>query len=310
MAKTTQLSKLFRALAERDVSQAEREAAQIAATEEKKGNFRAAKELRGSLRVNGVKPGAASEDAVPRTASVLAALFPQDTHGLGIDRAQLSAHSKHEILSVVAELRHANELRSSGVERRSRLLFFGPPGCGKSLTARIIGAETGLPTYLVRFDAIIGAYLGQTAQNLRDLFRFAAFTPSVIVLDEMDALGVQRGNRRDVGELDRIVIALMQELEHTQIPGFIVGTTNLEKHLDLALWRRFDLSLEFPKPRPADAVRFASNVARQLGVRLTPPLKVQAAKAKSYAEAERLIHSEMRRRVLDKAMKNARRETH
>jgi ATPase family associated with various cellular activities (AAA) len=308
VAKTSQLTKLFRALAEQDVPQAEAEAAQIAAMEERKGHFRAAKELRGSLGRNGVKT-VGTDFTMARTAPVLAALALQDTQGLSLDRVELPAGVRHEVSAVIAEVRHVDELRSAGVERRSRLLFYGPPGCGKSFTARALSAETGLPAYLVRFDAIIGAYLGETAQNLRDLFRFALTTPSVIVLDEVDALGVQRGNRRDVGELDRIVIALMQELEHTVIPGFIVGTTNLEKHLDLALWRRFDLSLEFPKPSSADATKFASKLARQFGVRLTPLLKAGAARATSFSEVEWLIHSEVRRRVIEMALDNARRNT-
>jgi len=81
-----------------------------------------------------------------------------------------------------------------------------------------------------------GAYLGQTAIHLRELFRFASNNPSVLLFDEIDALGKQRGNPLDVGELDRIVIALMQELEFSETQGIVIATSNLPENLDRALW--------------------------------------------------------------------------
>ena len=111
------------------------------------------------------------------------------------------------------EWNHREKLKDRGIARRSKLLFYGPPGCGKSLTANALATELAIPLFLVRFDAVIGAYLGQTAIHLRQLFQFAETTPCVLLFDELDALGKKRGNPTDVGELDRIVIALMQELE-------------------------------------------------------------------------------------------------
>ena len=115
--------------------------------------------------------------------------------------------------TVIKEMRHAAALRSKGIRRRSKMIFTGPPGCGKSLTGQAIANELRMPLYVVRFDAVIGAYLGQTAAHLRELFRFAAENACVLLFDEIDALGKRRGNPLDVGELDRIVISLMQELE-------------------------------------------------------------------------------------------------
>lgn len=174
----------------------------------------------------------------------------------------------------------------------------GPPGCGKSITARAMGRELSLPVYVVRFDAVVGAYLGQTALHLRQLFRFAETTPSILLIDEIDALGKRRGNPLDVGELDRVVIALLQELEHSNPAGLLIATSNLAKQLDDALWRRFDLVLDFPFPARKDLRSFWSNAAKAKHVKLTNGLRESLARTKTYAEAERLLEAEERRRIL------------
>jgi len=150
----------------------------------------------------------------------------------------------------------------------------------------------------VRFEAVIGAYLGQTAIHLRQLFHFAETTPCVLLLDEMDALGKQRGSPLDVGELDRIVIALMQELEHSDPMGLIIGTSNLAKHLDKALWRRFDLALRFGKPRPKTLAAFATRVATANGCRLSAAVTARVSKADSFAQTEQIVIAEVRRQAL------------
>ncbi len=135
--------------------------------------------------------------------------------GVDLAAVTLPSATREELARLNLEWYHRVRLMERGIARRTKLLFHGPPGCGKSLTASALAKELQLPVYLVRFDAVIGAYLGQTAIHLRQLFHFAETTPCVLLFDELDALGKRRGNPTDVGELDRIAIALMQELEHT-----------------------------------------------------------------------------------------------
>ena len=209
----------------------------------------------------------------------------------------LRSPSRTALMELIAESRNGAYLRSKGISPRSKVLFVGPPGCGKSLTAQAVANELGLPHYIVRFDAVIGAYLGQTAIHLRELFRYASTTPCVLLFDEIDALGKQRGNPLDVGELDRIVIALMQELELVQTEGLVIATSNLPEHLDRALWRRFDLVLRFPPPTPAELSKYARKVGTKLG--LTRQVVLQKRpRARSYADAEKLIEAEARRVAL------------
>jgi SpoVK/Ycf46/Vps4 family AAA+-type ATPase len=161
-----------------------------------------------------------------------------------------------------------------------------------------LGNTLSLPVFVVRFDAVVGAYLGQTALHLRELFHFAEATSCVLLIDEVDALGKRRGNPLDVGELDRIVITLMQELEHASPQGYILATSNLPGHLDEALWRRFDLILEFPRPNARELSAFGGAQAHAKRVPMTDKLRASIRTSKSFAEVERAVESEARRLVL------------
>jgi AAA+ superfamily predicted ATPase len=210
----------------------------------------------------------------------------------------LSSGAREEIENFIHEWNHRDQLQERGITRRSKLLFHGPPGCGKSLTAAVLAGELRLPLFLVRFDAVIGAYLGQTAIHLRQIFHFSESTPCVLLFDELDALGKRRGRPSDVGELDRIVIALMQELEHSEPQGVIIGTSNLAKDLDHALWRRFDLALEFKAPSGKVLTNFARRIASDMQISLTDASLANIAEVHSFADAKRIVVSEARKQVL------------
>lgn len=294
MASVGQLAKLFQALAAGDVAAAQQGAGEIIATEERLGHHGAAKTLRGSLWPNQPKPTVASVMRGGLNQEALTAITPAFPLG--------GVHLRPSIRATLDELRlewmHRAELSAASIPRRSRLLLHGPPGCGKSLTAAAFAANLGLPAYVVRFDAVVGSYLGQTSVHLRELFRFAEATPCILLVDELDALGKHRGDPGDIGELHRIVITLMQELEHVQPAGYLVATSNLPKQLDAALWRRFDLVIEFPRPDARERERFAVTRAKGLGVKLSPALRALARQAISFAEVEKLILIEARRNLI------------
>jgi SpoVK/Ycf46/Vps4 family AAA+-type ATPase len=299
MATTDRLSRLFHAIAARDWDRAESVATGICVEEEKKGHRTAARLLRGALHPNGCANGSGS---VPSARNELA--FPTDAalspvaHSAQLAEIELLPRWRSELEEIVREWTHRDTLEAHGLQPRNKLFFYGPPGCGKSLTACAIGSELSLPVYIVRFDAVIGAYLGQTAIHLRQLFHFAEMTPCVLVLDELDALGKKRGNPLDVGELDRIVIALMQELEHARPLGVIVATSNMPKHLDDALWRRFDAVVEFPKPHKAGLLKYAKRLSTAFGITLTASLRKKIEATNCYAQAEKIIEAQARHNAL------------
>lgn len=298
VAKTQTLSKLFQALSSRDVEGAAQIAAQIVGDEEKKGHRDAARQLRGALSPNSLTNGA-HINAQSRYHGLLSQSLVPQTGLTKLADLSLPASLRRELEIVVREWQRKLELSKAGIRPRSRLLFHGPPGCGKSATAKALGNEIGLPTFLVRFDAVIGAYLGQTAIHLRELFRFAEQNACVLIFDEVDALGKRRGNPLDVGELDRIVIAFMQELEHAAPTGLVIATSNLADDLDRALWRRFDLAVEFPKPSKSELAAFVAKRALHHGLTVPKAIASKATRAASYAESERIVEGAVRERILN-----------
>jgi SpoVK/Ycf46/Vps4 family AAA+-type ATPase len=301
MANVHKLAKLFRAISDTDLGRAASLAQELIQEEERRGHRGAAATLRGSLNPNG-KSGSHivhSDVALASGALLTSALSPISGTIRLVD-VKLRAATRKELGAIINEWNHRKALDRLGVSRRNKLFFHGPPGCGKSLTALAVGNELSLPTFVVRFDAVIGAYLGQTAIHLRELFRFAESTPSLVLFDEIDALGKKRGNPLDVGELDRIVISLMQELEHSDPKGIVIATSNLPQHLDHALWRRFDLCLEFPKPSQRELLIFASELCEQRQIRLPPALRRRVASAANYMAAQKIVESHVRTVALSK----------
>jgi SpoVK/Ycf46/Vps4 family AAA+-type ATPase len=300
MPTTRQLTQLFNAIALKDSDKAAAIAMELCDAEESKGHRKAARALRSALTNfrGGVRDTRASRSVSVETSGFLSPALKLVKPEVELNQVELEAGTRAELEAVVLEWKYAAQLRAKGIAPRSKLLFHGPPGCGKSITAQALARRLGLPLYIVRFDAVIGAFLGQTAIHLRQIFHFAETTPSVLLLDELDALGKKRGNPLDVGELDRIVISLLQELEHSRPLGVIVGTTNLAKHLDDALWRRFDLELSFARPNAARLRKFVAGIAKKRQLKLSRAQAGRAERATSYAAAESIVLAEARKEIL------------
>jgi len=298
MPKTKELMELFRAIGSHDLSRATALSRTLAKQHGSRGQYRAERDLLGAL--NGAVNGTSNGHHMPAntTWSLGNTLMPLASPKK-LAQLELSPGVRAGFKEITQEWQARAKLTEHGLPRRWRLLFYGPSGCGKSAAAAL-AAEIELPGYLVRFDSLIGAYLGQTALRLRELFHFAEQTPCLLLFDEVDALAKRRGSPMEVGELDRIVIAFMQELEHAHGEGFVVATSNIPKALDDALWRRFDLRVAFPKPKVADLVRFAERRCRDFGFRPASKTLAGCRKSGSYAEAEQVVIAEARRRVMVK----------
>ena len=118
------------------------------------------------------------------------------------------------LLDEILQEHHRRELLGSyGMYPADKMLFCGPPGCGKTLAAEVVASELGLPLAIVRIDSVVSSYLGETAANLRKVFDFIAKTPMVVLFDEFDALAKERGDSAEHGELKRVVNAVLQMLD-------------------------------------------------------------------------------------------------
>lgn len=166
---------------------------------------------------------------------------------------------------VVQEQRRRDVLASYGLTPVRKILFCGPPGCGKTMAAEALAKELYLPLVLVRFDAVISSYLGETAANLRRVFDFAASRPMVILFDEFDAIGKKRDDVEEHGELKRVVNAFLQMLDGYRGDAVTIAATNHEKMLDSALWRRFDEIVMFQTPTVTEIVELLDRYLRQIG---------------------------------------------
>ena len=144
----------------------------------------------------------------------------------------------------------ANEaaLQSVGVSPTRSLLIYGPPGSGKTITARYIAAQLGLPLITARIDGLISSFLGTTARNIANLFEFSNRYACVLLLDEFDALAKLRDDPQEIGEIKRVVNTLLQNLDLRRSFGITVAITNHDKLLDPAVWRRFETHLQLSEP--------------------------------------------------------------
>jgi AAA+ superfamily predicted ATPase len=167
----------------------------------------------------------------------------------------LTTANREKIDGVIREFSNWDVLLSNGVYPTRRVLFYGPPGCGKTMTAGAIAAEIGLPLLYVRFDAIISSYLGETAGNIRKVFDFVNVASYVMLFDEFDAIARSRNDQYEHGEIKRVVNAFLQQIDSFKGRSLVIAATNFEQALDYAIWRRFDSTLRFDMPDINEKVR-------------------------------------------------------
>jgi SpoVK/Ycf46/Vps4 family AAA+-type ATPase len=212
----------------------------------------------------------------------------------------LDSEARGSFDRLIEEQTRADELRRHRLPVRSKLLFCGPPGCGKTLGAEVIAKELDLPLLTARIDTLISSLLGQTATNLRRLFDYAARRPCVLFLDEFDALARSRTDSGEHNELRRVVNSLLGMIDRHQNRGVLIAATNLEIALDAAIWRRFDDVVTFEPPGRAEILALLTLVFKNFPVNF----ELQASAAKltglSYAEIERIGLEAIKTAVLKK----------
>ncbi len=201
---------------------------------------------------------------------------------------------------LVEEHVRADVLRAHGYEPRHRVLLSGPPGNGKTSFAEAVAEALALPFFVVRYDSLIGSYLGETNARLRRLFDYVRTRPSVLFFDEFDTIGKERGDTHETGEIKRVVSFLLMQLD--QLPSYVIvlAATNHGELLDRAVWRRFQIRLGFPAPGSGQIAAFIDRVIgswpekpRLVGQKISDILG-----AVSYAEALDFCQTVRRRHIL------------
>jgi SpoVK/Ycf46/Vps4 family AAA+-type ATPase len=201
---------------------------------------------------------------------------------------------------LIEEQQRASLLRSHSLEPRNRLLLVGPPGNGKTTLAEAIAESLALPFFVVRYESVIGSYLGETAARLRRVFEFVRTTPSVLFFDEFDTVGKERGDTHETGEIKRVVSSLLMQIDDLPSYVVVIAATNHAELLDRAVWRRFQLRLDLPIPTQKQLTEFVAALARRSSIDLgiSPSQVARAIGRVSYSEAEEFFLDLARQQVL------------
>jgi SpoVK/Ycf46/Vps4 family AAA+-type ATPase len=210
----------------------------------------------------------------------------------------LNPDTRALVEGLIEERRRSEELRRHRLPVSTRLLFSGPPGCGKTLCAEVVARELSLPLYAARIDVIVSSFLGETASNLRRLFDFAARKPCVLFLDEFDALARTRTDAAEHNELRRVVNSLLLMIERFRGPGLVVAATNLPQFLDEALWRRFDDVLSFELPTEREIALLLEREFANFPAHFELAAFTSKLTGMSYADVERICIDAIKKAVL------------
>ena len=201
---------------------------------------------------------------------------------------------------LVEEQHRRDILRSYGLEPRHRVLLSGPPGNGKTSLAEAIAAQLLVPLFVVRYEAVIGSFLGETSGRLKKLFDFVRTHPCVLFFDEFDTLGKERGDVHETGEIKRVVSSLLLQIDALPSHVVVVTATNHAELLDRAVWRRFQLRLSLPAPTLAQKEDWFARFQARLDAPLGSSPKTLASKiqASSFSDLEQFCEDVQRRYVL------------
>ena len=220
--------------------------------------------------------------------------FPQDLRGLVLtEEPQISKTAlviqtslQERIQQVIHEYRQQNKLKSFGLSHRRKILLIGPPGTGKTMTARVLAKELHLSLHTIQVDRLVTKFMGETSAKLRQIFTLMQHEHGVYLFDEFDAIGGERSMDNDVGEMRRVLNAFLQFIEQDTSDSLIVAATNNPRLLDQALFRRFDDVLYYDLPSSEERKSLIENV---LGI-------FKAAKfvwKDVLADSDRLSHAEI-----------------
>lgn len=160
----------------------------------------------------------------------------------------LSKEMNKSMYQIIDEWKKIKILSDAGIAPTRRILFYGPPGCGKTIMGLALAKELGLKVAYVRLDSLFSSYLGQTSTNLRKIFDAVKDGSMALFLDEFDSIGKKRDDSQEVGELKRIVITLLQNLDLLPPNVLVIAATNHQHLLDPAVWRRFDMTISIDAP--------------------------------------------------------------
>jgi len=206
-----------------------------------------------------------------------------------------------QVRELVEEQHRAELLHAYNLKPRHSVLLAGPPGNGKTTLAEALAYELMMPLLVVRYENLIGSYLGETSSRLKNLIEYAKTQRCVLFFDEFDTLGKERGDTHETGEIKRVVSSLLLQLDDLPDHVVVVAASNHPELLDRAVWRRFQLRLELPLPTRAQLTAFIEAIAVRCKVNFGFASETLAKHlhGTNFSEVEEFCLAVVRRAVLD-----------
>jgi len=202
---------------------------------------------------------------------------------------------------LIQEHHRVDLLRSYNLEPRNRILLVGPPGNGKTSLAEALAEALFVPLYVVRYESVVGTYLGETAIRLKKLFEHVVTRKCVLFFDEFETLGKERGDLHETGEIKRVVSSLLLQIDDLPSHVIVVGATNHAELLDRAVWRRFQVRMTLPAPTQARKAEWFERFERRINMSLgmSPSMLAKRFPGTNFAEIEEFCSTIYRQYVMD-----------
>lgn len=278
-------------------------ALQVAASEARKGHRQVAENLRAAVEKARSKSGSGQSVPIPFSSprGDLTGLLDLRKPRYRLLDVVMSNEIRKRINDLIRQQVKRDWLREHGKTPNRRILFVGPPGSGKTMSAEALAHSLNLPLFVIRLESLITRYMGETAAKLRLIFDETNKRRGVYLFDEFDAVGSERSASNDVAEMRRVLNSFLQFMEEpNSTDSLIVGATNHPDILDMALLRRFDLVLQFTSPSPEEVKSIIkSNVSPLKYPRLAWKKIISAAEGLSQSEIVRAVENAVNTAILD-----------
>jgi len=238
--------------------------------------------------------------------------FPGELQGLVLKETPdklrstlvMTKQLEKRISRIIHEYKQQGKLKAYGLTHRRKILLSGPPGTGKTMTARVLAGDLGLNLYTVQVDRLVTKFMGETSAKLRQIFDLIQSSHGVYLFDEFDAIGSERTMDNDVGEMRRVLNAFLQFIEQDRSDSMIVAATNNPGLLDHALFRRFEDVLHYVLPENEERQTLIRNILGTfIGSRLAWKSILAESRGLSHAEIDQACKDAVKSVILSDGKK-------